>query len=144
MTIKAPKIVSLTSNAKLAQPRRHESVHNRGSRVPGSQVQSPLDAPFLLKLFSSALCKQYKNYIANFAYYGKTRLVDKDTQNKIWLGQETSGGFQFNVSVSYWKRLIIQDNDTNSKLFTENCGWKKRTIDSNLKAPGSVPLKVWL
>ena len=77
MTIKDLKSVSLTSNVKLGQPRRHESVHSRSSRVLGSQVQSPLDAPFLLKLFSSALCKQYKNdNIINFAYYGKTRLVD--------------------------------------------------------------------
>ena len=70
----------------------------------GSQVQSPLDVPFLLKLFFSSLCKKYKNdNIAKFVFYGKTQLMDlnKDTQNKIPLSQETSEGFQFDISVSY-------------------------------------------
>ena len=46
---------------------RRESVHTRGPRVLGSQVQSPLDVRFLLELFFSSLRKQYKNdNIANF------------------------------------------------------------------------------
>ena len=71
--------LSLTSNVKLAQSGSYESVHTKGPRVLGSQVQSPLRYLSCLNYFLS-LHKQYKNNnIANFVYYGKTRLLLRTT-----------------------------------------------------------------
>ena len=47
MTKKDLKRPSLTSNIKLAQSGKHESVHTRGPSVLESHVQSPREVPFV-------------------------------------------------------------------------------------------------
>ena len=55
------------------------SAHTKGPIVLETQVQSPLRYPSCLNYFLS-LRKQYKdNNIANFVYYGKTRLLLRTT-----------------------------------------------------------------
>ena len=79
MLIGAPTELKLNipqlSLAKLAESVRHESVHTR-SKSPRVSCSIPTGLYiFLLKLFCNSLCKQYKNdNIANFTYYGKTRV----------------------------------------------------------------------
>ena len=60
---------------KLAQSIRHESVHIRGRRVLGSQVQSPLGVPFYWNHFALPYIRNTRmRTLPTFSIYAKTRL----------------------------------------------------------------------
>ena len=67
--------LSLISSVKLAQSGRYKSLHTKRSQSHRVSGSISTGSTFLLKLFFSSLCKQYKSdNIANFVCYEKTQL----------------------------------------------------------------------